>query len=62
VIKVTLQFQSLFELLQFRTTAQAYGADIDYRQLSITGYFNEIDIELAKSSYNASLPEVQPNE
>jgi hypothetical protein len=62
MIKVTLQFQSLFELLQFKTTAKAYGADVDYRQLTVTGYFSEMDIKLAKSTYNAALREVQPNE
>jgi hypothetical protein len=62
MVKVTLQFKSLFELLQFRTVAQAYGADVDYRQLSIAGYFSEIDIKLAKSAYHAGLREVQLND
>jgi hypothetical protein len=62
MIKVTLQFRSLFELLQFWTTAKAYGADVDYRQLTVTGYFNEIDMKLAKSGYHADLREVQLNE
>jgi hypothetical protein len=55
VIKITLQFKGLFELLQFRTTTQAYGAEIDYHKLLITGYFKEIDIELAKLAYNATI-------
>jgi hypothetical protein len=55
VVKITLQFKSLFELLEFKTVAKAYGADFDYRQVTVTGYFKEIDIELATAAFNATI-------
>lgn len=51
--KVILKFSSLGDMLDFEKESNSYGHNQDYHQMTVSGYFNEPQIELAQASYKA---------
>lgn len=52
---ITLQFQSIIELLDFQSAINLVVHELDNRKLSMTANLNEQEIELAKRSYRAQV-------
>jgi len=59
--KFTLRFPSILELLDFQTKTKTYGVDIDYGRLTMTGFFEDADVELAKEGFQAVVIEEHVN-
>jgi hypothetical protein len=55
--KVVLQFRTILDLVDFASVISPDGHTIDYSRLTITGHFEEADIELAKAGYKANVIE-----
>lgn len=51
--KVVLQFKSILDLTDFVAVIGKHDHVIDHVHLTICGYFEEADIELARAGYNA---------
>jgi hypothetical protein len=55
--KVTRQFSTM---LDFEKITVRYGRIKDYSRLTVKGYIEEADIELAKAGFNAIVIEGEP--
>jgi hypothetical protein len=51
--QVTLQFPSIIEMIDFQTMVSTNIIHLNRTDLTLTGKFNEADIELAKAGYYA---------
>jgi hypothetical protein len=55
--QVTLQFPSIIEMIDFQTMVSTNIIHLNRTDLTLTGKFNEADIELAKAGYYAVVVE-----
>jgi hypothetical protein len=55
--KVILQFGTITGMLDFETEVPTHGHIKDHSRLTIAGYFEESQIELAKAAFNATVIE-----
>lgn len=53
--KAKLQFSSIVDLIDFETETRTFGSYKDFYRLTISGYFTEAQIELAKAGYKATI-------
>jgi hypothetical protein len=59
--KIILQFQTMKDMLEFESAVKTYGQIKDHSMLTITGYFEDSAIKLAKTEYRVVITE-QPLE
>lgn len=50
---ITLQFSNVLDLVDFQMVTKTHRFEINTVHLTLTGYFSEADIELAREGYNA---------